>query len=215
MTASASDLAILPAVFAVHVAAMITPGPNVLVVTRTAATTARRLALLTALGVTAGAVIWSVGAAVGLQAIFENVPIAPRLVQLAGGAYIVWIGIRLWLSTFRSNADSRVKEAAPNTATSAFRLGLLTNLSNPKSLVFYGSVFATLLGPNPSTTLRIAAVSLLIADAFVWHMGLATVFSTPPVRSGYLLIQTAVDRIAGAILLVIGSSLIATDLLRR
>jgi threonine efflux protein len=210
-----SDLGLLPAVFAVHVAAMVTPGPNVLMVIRTASVSPRRLAVLTALGVTAGGAIWSIGAAVGVQAVFARFPVVQPLIQLFGGAYIAWIGVRLWRSTTRASELRGIPDAAPTTAVRAFRLGLLTNLSNPKSLVFFGSVFATVLGPSPSSALRIAAVFLIVVDGLTWHLGLALLFSTSSIRETYLRVRKPLDRAAGSVLLFLGTSLVVSELLRR
>jgi threonine efflux protein len=201
------DLILLPAVFAVHVAALVTPGPNVLVVTRTAASGRRATAVLVALGVATGAAIWATAAALGVQALFESVGLSPRLLQLAGGAYLMWLGLRLWTSSLSRHGVPHPPALSHTSRISPYLVGLFTNLSNPKSLIFFGSVFASILGPHPSATLRVAGVLLIVFDATIWHVGLALLFSTGAIQSRYDRIRSGLDRAVGSVFITIGLGL--------
>lgn len=106
--------------------------------------------------VATGAAIWATAAALGVQALFERVGLSPRLLQLAGGAYLIWLGLRLWTSTLGRHDVPHPPTLSHTSRVSPYLVGLFTNLSNPKSLIFVGSVFASILGPQPSTTLRVA-----------------------------------------------------------
>jgi threonine efflux protein len=206
-----SDLATLPAIFAVHVAAMVTPGPNFLVVTRTAATHRRRQALATAFGVSTGAMMWSSAAAIGVGSVLLATGPLGRLLQVLGGAYITWLGLRLIVGAAAAGDDSSHTPLAKSYGQ-MFWLGLLTNLSNPKSLIFFGSIFATMLGPEASVQLRAAAVAVIVIDAMLWHALLAVAFSSLALRRIYGRARTGLDRLAGAFLALIGVGLIAKAL---
>ena len=155
----------------VHFAAMASPGPNVLLVTRAAGAQSRRVGLYAAAGVATGATAWAAFAAVGLAFVFVAVPPARDALRLLGGAYLVVLGIR----TFRAR---RATVNAAGSAARAWRQGLLTNLGNPKAAVFYLSIFATLLPPDASPGLRAVAVAVIALDSALWHGVLAVVFST-------------------------------------
>jgi threonine/homoserine/homoserine lactone efflux protein len=117
------------------------------------------------------------------------------------------LGIRLWRSA-RSAASAPPPAGAPRTDWRAFRLGLATNLTNPKALLFYGSVFAALFAPDAPRWLRLAAVGVIAVNSAAFHVALACLFSTPRAQAGYRRIKPWVDRIAGAGLAVLGLRLV-------
>src|SRR5436190_3725223 len=115
-------------IWLLHVAALLTPGANVLLVSHLAASGSRRSAYYAALGVAIGAAIWSSAAVLGVSAVFAAFPAARLSLQVAGAVYLLYVASRLW--------RSRAPAASPSSslqATRAVRAGLLTNLSNPKS----------------------------------------------------------------------------------
>ena len=67
----------------------------------------------------------------------------------------------------------------------AFRMGFITNVFNPKTALFFGSVFATALPPSPGAAMLAGAVALVWFNAVVWHVFLALAFSHGRIQSGY------------------------------
>lgn len=201
-------LSTLVTVWFLHVAALITPGANVLLVSQLSASGKHRSAMLAALGVTVGAAIWSSAAVLGVNALFVAFPTARLVLQVAGALYLLYIATRLW----RARASAAMAQAQAMSSTAAFRLGLLTNLSNPKSALFFGSVFSAALPAQPGAALLAAAVSLVIANALCWHLLLAYVFSRRAVQAGYARQRDLLGRVAGAVLGALGLSLLAASL---
>ena len=196
-------------IFLVHVAAMASPGPNVLVVIRTAIAESRRAGLFCAAGVATGGAIWAGGAALGLGLVIANLPIAYDALRVLGGLYLLYLGVRTARSVAGWEAPPGVQPRA--SGRRAWRRGLLTNLSNPKAAVFFTSVFATLLPADSSLALRIAAVAVIVVDALLWHALLAVVLSSPPAQARYLRARPWIDRVAGVVMIAFGLRL-ATDL---
>lgn len=196
-------------IFLVHVAAMASPGPNVLVVIRTAIAESRRAGLFCAAGVATGSAIWAGGAALGLGLVIANLPIAYDALRVLGGLYLVYLGVRTARSVAGWEAPPGVQPRA--SGRRAWRRGLLTNLSNPKAAVFFTSVFATLLPADSSLALRIAAVAVIVVDALLWHALLAIVLSSPPAQARYLRARRRIDGVAGVVMIAFGLRL-ATDL---
>lgn len=174
-------LATLISVAILHWVILVTPGANVLVVSQLAASGARRAACFAAGGVTVVAVIWASLAAFGVHAVFEAHPRMRSALQLAGGVYLCYVAIRLW----RSAGSRDAVDAAGMSPWAAFRLGFFTNIMNPKSVLFFGSVFVTALPHEPDGLLLFAVVAMVLANALVWHLFLALAFSHPRVQSAY------------------------------
>jgi RhtB (resistance to homoserine/threonine) family protein len=198
-----SPTATLLTVAAVHWVAMASPGPNVLLVAQTAMSRGRREALAAAAGVASGALLLSGAAALGLGLLVEGAAPLRTAIQLAGAAYLVYLGVQIWRSAGRPLV---VAPAGPRRASLArdFRRGLLTNLTNPKALVFFGSVLAPTLDVGESGWVGIAAVVVIAVDALIWHSLLAVAFARPGVQRGYGRAKTTIDRAVGGLLALIG-----------
>jgi len=196
----------LLAISLLHWIALITPGPNVLVVSNLAANGSRRAAVCAALGVTVVAGIWSSLAVLGVGAIFAAHYYLRIAVQIAGGWYLLYVGVRFWLTGAAHSEDAPIQLSS----FAAFRLGFLTNFMNPRSVLFFSSVLATGLPAKPSALLLVLAVILVIFNAFVWHMTLALAFSHRRVQAAYARSRTVIGRIAGVSIGVFGVRLLIT-----
>jgi RhtB (resistance to homoserine/threonine) family protein len=197
--------AMLGSIFAVHVLAMLSPGPNVLIVAQTALSHTRRAGIIMALGIATGSIIWSSIALFSLNAVFAQFAWLYGGLKLLGGMYLLYLGIKLWRTADHNPLiPPSSTPAVLYTDWQAFRLGLLTNLTNLKAVVFFGGIFAALLTPALPMWTRLAAISLIAIDATGWHVALACFFSTRRSQQVYRRIKRWVDRVAGASLAFLG-----------
>src|SRR5690606_33355294 len=98
-----------------------------------------------------------------------------------GGGYLLYVGLRFW----RTGAASTERAPIQLTSLAAFRLGFLTNVLNPKAVLFFSSVFATALPAESSGLLLVLSVILVTINAFAWHTILALAFSHPRLQAAY------------------------------
>ncbi|MGH8804289.1 MAG: LysE family transporter, partial [Polaromonas sp.] len=89
---------ILISIWFLHLAAMVSPGANVFLVSQLAASDRTRSAVFAALGVTLGAGLWATFAVLGVNAVFEAFPRLRLALQIAGGLYLLYVASRLWRS---------------------------------------------------------------------------------------------------------------------
>jgi threonine efflux protein len=197
-------LATLVTISLLHWIVLVTPGANVLLVAQLAAAGHRRSACYAALGITLVALIWASMAILGVSAVFVAHPRLRLGLQAVGGIYLCYVAFRLW----RSSASASSEPCEPLTAGAALQLGFLTNIMNPKSALFFGSVFATALPQTPSALLLASAVTLVFTNALVWHMLLVVGFSQPRVQAAYARQRQRLARIAGAVLGMLGLRLL-------
>ncbi|MFC2967559.1 LysE family translocator [Acidimangrovimonas pyrenivorans] len=174
--------------------ALIVPGPAFLMVLRTALTRGRRQGIACAAGLALAATLWSAAALAGLTALFALVPWAYAALKIVGALYLGWFAIALW-----RNAE-RPLPTARSGRSRGFRLGLLTNLSNPKAVFFIAAIFSTVLPAMP----RGAAALDLLADHFaielLWYAAVALMLTTAPIRAAYLRAKARIDRVSAAVL---------------
>jgi threonine efflux protein len=194
------------AISLLHWIVLVTPGANVLVVVNMAASGQRKAACFAAAGVTTVAGIWSALAVMGVGAVFVALPTLRTVVQCAGGLYLLYVAVRLW----RSQSGSVASGSAVISPVAAFRMGFLTNILNPKSALFFGSVFATALPSNPSPELLAAAVAVVLFNALVWHLFLAFAFAAVPVQNAYARQRQKLNKIASALVGFFGVRLLVT-----
>lgn len=200
-------LTTLVSIWFLHVAAMLSPGANVLLVSQLAASDRTRSALFAAAGVTAGAGLWATFAVLGVDAAFEAFPRLRLVLQIAGGLYLLLIASRLWRSNAAASSDGS-RSVAP---LDAFRMGLLTNITNPKAALFFGSIFAAAFPADPSALLKGTAVAMIVVNALLWHSLLALLFSRERVRRAYARQRRTANRVAAAVFGALGLGLLAAS----
>ena len=123
------------------IALAVVPGPTVTVIIANSLRYGSRAGLMNVAGTQAGALIWLVIAALGLQALIAVMGVWFDVLRYAGAAYLVWLGVKL----LRSNGDMAVavERARPN--GSFFLQGFVVILSNPKMLVLFGAMIPPFL----------------------------------------------------------------------
>jgi threonine/homoserine/homoserine lactone efflux protein len=178
----------------------ITPGPDSLLVLRSSLRDGRSAGARVAAGATCGSLAWGAASAVGVTAVLAASAQIYRGVQLAGAAYLVYLGIHSWHTrSARQDAPGRRERVT------GFRAGLLSNVLNPKVGLFFLAVMPQFIphrAPAAGYTLTFAVVDMLIAGTWlaivVWVSDRArTALRREAVR------QT-LDRIAGAALIGLG-----------
>lgn len=193
----------------VHLVALLSPGPDFFFVSQTAVSRSRKQALLGVLGITLGITLWSALALLGLQLVLHRLAWLQQLVAIAGGLYLAWMGLRMLRGAFVHTPSAHVESsAAPGGELATLRAGLLTNLANPKVVVYFGSVFSAFLGDRVDAATRWGLWALIVAETFAWFALVAAFFALPAMRRGYLRLARWIDGLAGAVFVAFGLHLI-------
>lgn len=206
-----SYFAVLGSVMAIHLAAVISPGPNFLIVTQLSIRDSRYSGLFSAWGVVLASVIWSSAALVGVSVLFETATWLYVALKLLGGAYLVYLGVQGWRNSNKPVISNVEELARPPSKWRAFRMGFITNLTNPKAVIFFGSIFAALLAPSLPAWVRGAAVGIVFFNALCWYMLVAVVFSTRKVQHVYAQAKRHIDRAVGGFLALLGLRLMLSS----
>ncbi|KVL18043.1 LysE family translocator [Burkholderia sp. MSMB1826] len=204
MTASAAVLAILAALF---LGAMI-PGPSFVLVARNSIGLSRRDGLATALGMGIGGIVFGGVALAGLYTLLQAVEWLYVGLKLAGGVYLIYMASKIWRGADRPIAMDDPRAMAGGNARKSFWTGLTTQLSNPKTAIWYGSIFAALLPQHPPLWCYLVLPPLVFAVEFGWYTLVALCFSTRRPRELYLRAKKWVDRIAAGAIALLGLRLI-------
>jgi RhtB (resistance to homoserine/threonine) family protein len=191
------------------VAALMTmsPGPDTMLVVRNALRGGRRDGLLTVAGICSGLFGHALLSALGVSAILMVSATAFTLLKIAGAFYLVWLGIKSLLAATRGGAG------APDTGGTAagvpgpvsFREGLLTNLLNPKVIVFYLALVPQFIGPDDPVMLKyVLLTSIHYLQGLLWLGGVALLVA----HSRMMFLRPAwrrwIDATCGTILVALG-----------
>ncbi|MDR5856019.1 LysE family transporter [Caballeronia sp. LZ062] len=128
--------------------------------------------------------------------------------KIAGGVYLVYIALRIWRGASQPLSVSTVGVRGATSAGRSFWLGLSTQLSNPKTAIWYGSILAALLPLHPPLWCYLVLPSLVFVVEFGWYMVVAMCFSSRRPRELYLRARTWIDRIAATLVGALGLRLI-------
>lgn len=190
----------------IHFAVMFSPGPNFVLLSTMALSINRMAAVQAAFGVAVGSLIWMVAAALGVSAILQALPMLGLALKVVGGAYLIFLGIKLWRS---AGADSKSPQpSSQQPRGGSFKRGLFVNLTSPKSAAYFGSIFATFLSDSMPFWMLGALIGCFFLISIAWHVTLAVVFSTATVRSPYIRFSKAMNRVAGTFLVIFGARMI-------
>ena len=192
-----------------HWVALVTPGVNFVLILQLAAGSPRSVSLSAAAGITTVTFLWALLAILGMGAAFSAHPALRQAFQIAGGAYLCYVAWKLWQSP--AAVATEVK-AVTTSRAAAFRMGFVTNVFNPKTALFFGSVFATALPPSPGPAVLAGAVLLCWFNAVVWHVFLALAFSHGRVQSAYQRGRTVFSRGAAGLVGAFGLRLLVTTM---
>jgi RhtB (resistance to homoserine/threonine) family protein len=203
MTAYVLSLASL---FAVALAVSIIPGPTNFLLMRISMRQGRWPGVMAALGTTVGCVIWCVAAAIGLAALFAAAPWLYGVLRIAGGLYLLWCAWSLWRAQ-----PTPVVEASAGAGRQAFWAGLAVNMTNPKSVLFFASIFSAYVGPTTPPWVQVAAVGVVTFVCLGWCAGLAWLFSTQAAVEAYARQQQLLDRVAAVLMAAFGVGLLWTS----
>lgn len=201
-------LAAFLAVAALLTMGAVSPGPAVLMSARTGVTEGLRTGFFLAMGIGLGAVIWAALALSGLAALFKIAPALLWAFKIAGGLYLIWMAVQMW----RHAADPLPDTTGlpPRSALSAFRLGLVTQLSNPKPAIVLSAIFIGTVPPGTPLWVLVCLLSFLFTVETLWNTIVARVFSLPATRRAYVGAKSAMDRSFGGLLALLGAKIAAT-----
>jgi threonine efflux protein len=172
-------------VASITVLAVLSPGPNFVVITKNALVYSRQAGVYTALGIFAGNAIYVTAGALGFTALVAQSEQLLTVVRLTGAAYLAYLGVTLFLSTrqpidaaTQPRMEIELQTSSPViTKRRAFRSGLFTMMTNPTAPFFYLTIFTAVLPSETMLSVKVIATIIILLITFTWHPLLAWFFS--------------------------------------
>lgn len=188
----------------IYALAVISPGPNFLVITRSALAYSRRTGLQTALGVVTGSFFWLIFGFFGVAIVFSQLPLLFTGLRILGTVYLVYAAFKLLRAELGSRQFAGRGTAADLNRPSrgqAYRHGLLTQMSNPKAALFILALFSSTFSPTTPFAARLVMITIMTVISLFWYLTVAAIFSSSGIRPAYDRFQRLVNLAFAALLL--------------
>jgi len=203
-------LNILP-VLTVFTFAILSPGPNFILVTKVALSNSRRAGLFTAFGVATGSGLFALAGMTGLLLLITSIPHFHTLMRFLGGGYLSWLGLNMLWHWRRVVSPAAMRSQGPlpeQTDLLTWRIGLLTNLTNPKAWAFYLSLFSLVMQPGTATQTKILLNIAMFGISFGWYALVVLLISDKRIQPRFLKSQPLIQALLGVMLLLLAGRIL-------
>ncbi|WP_162982657.1 LysE family transporter [Helicobacter vulpis] len=168
----------------IHFGALLTPGPDLLLISAYALKTDFKHAFKAVWGIVVGVLLWTILSLFGLKLFFELFPSMRTIIALLGGSYLLYLAFMCLKSL------SRPLQWQSTTPKQAFLSGFFTNLLNPKAALYFGSIFS---GLDFAHTLGAWVIGVLALETLLFFSAIAYLFSKDSMRRAYTRYYKGVD----------------------
>jgi threonine/homoserine/homoserine lactone efflux protein len=183
----------------------LTPGPDTAYILGRSIAQGRRAGIASALGINIGSICHTIAAALGLSAFLAASAWAFMIVKFVGGAYLIYLGVRMLLS--RAGELHLPSHFRHHETVAAFRQGIVTNLLNPKVALFFLAFLPQFI--DPAATMKIPAFIVLgltfVTTGTIWCLILAWFASAFSDRlRGSRTVANVLNRTVGSLFVFLG-----------
>ncbi|AEF54157.1 LysE family translocator [Marinomonas posidonica] len=197
----------------VHFVALISPGPDFALVVQNASRYGRQTGFYIALGLSLGILTHAVLSITGISLLVHQQPTLFRFLQCLGGAYLLYLGGGALISSYQnwqraSNLVQTQNKALLNQKHQAFSKGLLTNLFNPKALVFFISLMSSLIPASMSWTGKGTALLIIGGLSLGWFSALAWLLTKPTSQVLLGRLSRYIDLLCGVLFCLLGTGIL-------
>ena len=188
------------------VLAVISPGADFAMVTRSSYAFGRRAGLAAALGIALGVQVHVLYTVLGIAVIISQSPALFLAMKVLGAGYLIYLGYKLLTNTTRISLDGT--SARQLGVLVALRSGFLTNALNPKTMLFVVSAYTQVVQPGSSLAINFGYGAFMSFAHWLWFSLVAVFFSSAVLRRAMLERQRLVDRVIGVALIGLGVAVV-------
>ncbi len=198
-------MSLLLTICLLHFVAQLSPGPDVLLIAKSSASTTRTNTLKIILGISVGIVVWVVLTLLGFTVLTQQFPWIQQVLMFVGSLFLAKMGLAMLkggISALKSNVQADDEVVVEKTKENYFLLGLFTNLANPKTLIYFSSVFSLALSANAGEYLKTQLAFIIPIQTFITFTSLMMIVSQPKIKDAYQRAGAYIDVLSGSLFLI-------------
>jgi len=181
---------------------MVSPGPDLLLVTRNTVWSGRKAGLWTSAGILSGNLIHISYCLLGIGWLIANSIVAFTILKFLGGTYLIYLGIQSIRAKDMSMEDAH---GQINHERAWWTQGFLNNILNPKGALFYLGVFAVFIRPNETSPMNVFLLVLtMVSVSTLFWLVFIGFLKLPGIRTAIQRSARYTNRILGGVLIAIG-----------
>jgi RhtB (resistance to homoserine/threonine) family protein len=190
----------------ITILAVMSPGADFAMVTRNSMILSRRAGVLTAVGISLGVLVHVAYSMLGIGLVIAQSILLFNVIKLFGAAYLIYLGATMLRARALPPAQADA-EAPPVSALAALRVGFLTNALNPKTTLFFVSLFPQVISSHTSVVEQLGWGAFISLTHLVWFAFVACVFSSRIARDAIARVRHLIERTIGGVLVTLGVGL--------
>lgn len=188
----------------IHLLAVISPGPDFIMISRNSLIYSWKVGLYSSIGLALGNLVHITYSLIGIGLIISKSIVLFTIIKFFGAFYLIYIGYKCLKSKSNQQQINNTKERYNIGKLAAIRMGFLTNVLNPKATLFFLSLFTQVIGINtPKITQILYGVEMSVMT-FLWFAFVAYILSHNLIQTKFILIQHYLERAFGVILIGLG-----------
>ncbi|EZQ12509.1 LysE family transporter [Acinetobacter sp. Ver3] len=199
-------MSLLLTICVLHLVAQLSPGPDILLIAKCAASTTIANTLKVILGISIGILFWVILTLSGFALLIAQFPWIQQVLMLVSGLFLAkmgWAMLKGGWQTYKSfKLDAIDENQLPLKAEKYFLMGLFTNLSNPKTLIYFSSVFSLALTASAPEMLKIQLAVIIPIQTFLTFTFLMVVLARPKIKQLYQRSGHYIDMASGGLFLI-------------
>ena len=185
--------------------AVISPGADFAMVTRSSYAQGRKAGLAAAAGIALGVQVHVLYTVLGIAVIISQSPVLFLAMKVLGAGYLIYLGYQSLTNTTRISLEGQPSATG---LLAAMRTGFLTNALNPKTMLFVVSAYTQVVQPGTPLGLDFAYGAFMSFAHWVWFSLVAVFFSSAGLRKAMIERQVVVDRVIGVALIGLGLAVV-------
>ncbi len=195
-------------IFSIHLLAVMSPGPDFIMVLKNALQYNRKTAIYTALGIGLGIGIHIIYSVAGMAYLLQHNQTLFQTVIYAGAIYIIYTGGKTIASKQVEISIQNQQSGIQITPFTAIKTGFITNVLNPKASLFFLSLFSILIPPGTPVWVLIGISIMLISVTFLWFSLVSVIFTNRMTVKIYEKYEAYIVKFLGIVLIALGITIL-------
>jgi|TARA_R110002060_G_scaffold71863_1_gene80480 threonine/homoserine/homoserine lactone efflux protein len=213
-------LSIFVTVAIAHFLALLSPGPDFVLVVKSAIRNEGKNAIGIALGIASANALYIALCLIGVGSILATSVTLMIVLKVIGGLFLIYLAVHALRASKDSYKSLDLDDDSDSTEVKAsffkeFITGFMSGILNPKNLLFYLSLFTVVLTPEVGLAFKLGLGLWMTSIVFLWDLSIIFILSTPKVRSKFTKLAYYIDKVTGAILGLIGFAIVKSALAKQ